>query len=331
MSEKSKKIGILWGGGLGDLLVIRPLLLALQADPSIESYLMTTAVHLTGLFNELCSPTEVVLLPRRPGKLRPYLKKWRGFFDVIYIGPHPTVKTRILGHLLAPGKLWSRKHNDRPAYMLEQVLADITDLGLPAETTHQDFATFLPWKAEKNLNPFNNDKPFLVLHPGAKQGWTTTLWPIEQWQALIAKLLQETEYSLCLVGVASEQDRYETITGSLPEQHAGRVKLCLSWPLQDTAALISSSAGVICHNSGIMHLSTFFQKKTICITGASAGYWQPPYPWVANVTSGACTLACNCYRCPVPFSRARCIHKLDMQMVWLNIMRLLGGNGNNET
>lgn len=316
METRIRKVGILWGGGLGDLLMIRPLLLAIHAIPATESYFLTTAAHATELFDEFCSPTKVVLLPRNPQNIPAAIKKWRCFFDLLYIGPYPTLKTRMLGHLLSPQKLWSRKHKNVPPFLLEQVIADIKDLKLINTLSEHDFSSFLPWKVVEHFNPFKNDSPFLVLHPGAKERWKTTLWPIECWQELTQKFLEKTDLSVCFTGVANDAERAGMIMQAIPEKYKNRIKLCLTLPIKDTASLVASSAGVICHNSGILHLATFLKKQTICITGSSAEFWRPPYPWVTNITSGACSLACNCYTCPVPFFDAKCIKKISAESVW---------------
>jgi len=316
----SKKVGILWGGGLGDLLVVRPFLKALQADPAVQSYLLTSATHMTELYEEFCSPTRVVQLPRQYRNLLPIIKKWRRNFDLIYLGPCPTFKTRLLGHLLSPKKLWSVHHQNSSPYILDQVLADITALGLSAQTDHRNLAAFLPWQTENQDNPFPGKAPFLVVHPGAKQQWVTTRWPIEKWKALILKLLNKTNYSLCMVGKKDEEEMLNDLVAFFPEKLKLRIKLCVGKPLQNIAGIILGSSGVICHNSGILHLSTFLQKKTVCITGSSGVCWQPSYPWVKNITSGLCNYACNCYKCPVPFFRAKCIAGIRTDTVWNTVV-----------
>ena len=316
----SEKIGILWGGGLGDLLVIRPFLLALHADSSVESYLLTTAAHSTELFEEFCSPTRVIQLPHQYSRLLSIVRKWRHVFDLIYLGPYPTFKTRLLGYLLSPGKLWSRAHKNIEPYILDQIIADIAELGLSTELKDKKPAVFLPWPAINQNNPFPEGSSFLVIHPGAKKKWTTTLWPIERWKTLIVTVLKETDYSLCILGVKEEEASLDSIITSLPDSLKSRVKLCVAQPLQNVAELILGSGGVICHNSGILHLSTLLQKKTLCITGSSGIYWQPHYPWVKNLTSGLCTFACNCYKCPVPFSRAKCINSIETGAVWKEVI-----------
>jgi ADP-heptose:LPS heptosyltransferase len=316
----SKKVGILWGGGLGDLLVIRPFLQALQADPSVQSYLLTNATHMTELFEEFCSSTSVIQLPRQYSQLLRIIKKWHYSFDLIYLGPYPTFKTRLLGHILSPKKLWSVHHKNCSPYILDQVFADITALGLSAQTDHRDLTTFLPWQTERQDNPFLGKPSFLVIHPGAKQKWVTTRWSVEKWKALILKLLSETNYSLCMVGVKNEEGQLNDLVTFLPEKQKPRINLCVGKPLQNIAGIILGSSGVICHNSGIVHLSTFLQKKTVCITGSSGVYWQPHYPWVKNISSGLCSFACNCYKCPIPFFKGKCINRIETDAVWNEII-----------
>jgi len=151
----NKKVGILWGGGLGDLLVVRPLLLALQADPSVRSYLLTSATHAPELFEEFCSPTRVISLPRQYSQLLPIVKNWRNVFDLIYLGPYPTLKTRLLGHLLSPKKLWSSIHKNSQPYILDQIFADIKALGLSPKIEDKNLSALLPWQTKNQNNSFS--------------------------------------------------------------------------------------------------------------------------------------------------------------------------------
>jgi hypothetical protein len=319
----SKKVGILWGGGLGDLLVVRPFLQALQADPLVQSYLLTNATHMTELFEEFCSSTRVIQLPRQYSQLLPVIKKWHRSFDLIYLGPYPTFKTRLLGLILSPKKLWSVHHKNCSPYILDQVFADITALCLSVQTDKKNLSALLPWQVESQTNPFPGRPHFLVIHPGAKQKWTTTRWPVEKWKALIVKLLSETNYSLCMVGVKKEEEQLNDLAAFLPEKLKCRIKLCVGEPLQNIAGIILGSCGVICHNSGILHLSTFLHKKTVCITGSSGLYWQPHYPWIKNITSGLCSYACNYYKCPIPFFRSKCIGGIETDAVWNTVVNHL--------
>jgi len=316
MADQTKKIGILWGGGLGDLLMLRPLLTAAHADAKIATYFCTTAVHATELYKEFCSPTTVVQFPLNARDLLPVIKKWRHFFDLLYLGPYPSLKTQALALLLQPKKIWCKRHRQEHPFMLEQVLCDCAALGLRRETAAADFISFLPWPVDGEAAPFPEKRPFIVLHAGAKKRWETTRWPAENWALLTNRIIHETSCDVCFVGVAAEELIIDRITAGLPAAAQGRVRRCISWPVRDMACLISKSSGVICHNSGILHVATFLGIKTVCITGSSARYWQPPYPWVQNITSAACTRACNRYTCSIPFYRAKCIKSITVEDVW---------------
>lgn len=321
MSERVKKIGILWGGGLGDLLMIRPLLTAAHADSRVETCLLTTASHAVGLFSEFCAPTRVVQLPRKVRDLAPVVRAWRRSFDVLYLGPYPTLKTRLLARVLQPAAIWSRRHRGAHPFLLEQVLRDCEALGLGCATPAGDLSAFLPWSVDAGPGPFEDRRPFVVVHAGAKQGWATKSWPAERWAVLVGRIVRETACGVCFAGVADEEPAIARITGLLPQAAQGRLRRCLSLPVRDTARLIRASRGVVCHNSGILHLACFLGVTTVCLTGASPAYWQPPYPWVTNITSGACRLACNRYTCPVPLLRARCIRGLTVETVWAALQR----------
>jgi ADP-heptose:LPS heptosyltransferase len=56
-------------------------------------------------------------------------------------------------------------------------------------------------------------------------------------------------------------------------------------------------------------------KPTLVLTGSAPHFWRPPYAHVLNLDSGRCALACDQYRCPVPFYRARCIRELELGTV----------------
>ncbi len=315
MKKNRQKIGILWGGGLGDLLMLRPLLAGIHAAADCDSRLLTTATHAAGLFREFCGPTGVVPLSRSAAGLLEAVRTWRGFFDLLYLGPYPTLNTRALARLLNPAEILSVRHRQAHPFVLEQVLCDCEDMELQPPARQADFRALLPWPvAAGGASAWPDSRPFLVLHAGSKQRWETTRWPAEKWAALAGRLLRATPFSLAFVGVASEEALLRRITDKLSPQE--RVRLCLDRDMRATAELVAAARGVICHNSGILHLAAFLGARTLCLTGSSARYWRPPYPWVKNITSGRCDLACNRYACPVPFYHSRCIRELEVDEVW---------------
>lgn len=308
--ERRQRFATFWGGGLGDILVLRPLLIALAERLEAPPLFFTTASHLQGLFDAFGLKVELHVLPAGAG---PALRYFRGLgqrFDWLYLGAYPRLKTRLLAKVVGAERIWDKRHTHAQAFIGEQVLADVRALGLNGSE-----ATRLAYGGGWPIQTLPASRPYLVLHSGAKERWETTRWPAAHWQDLLRELLAGSDLDLKLVGVGSEREALEALVQGLESKVRGRVAIETSLALPVLAATLQASRGVVCHNSGVLHLAAMLGKPTVAITGSSARFWRPPYAHVQNVTSGACELACNQYRCPVPFYRARCIRELEVPAV----------------
>ena len=320
--RSADRFAIFWGGGLGDILVLRPLLVALAARLQEPPHLFTTAHHLEGVFEALGLKVQLHVLPTAPKEALRVFRHLGVRFDWIYLGPHPRLKTRLLAKLVGAKRIWSVKHGDVDVFVGEQVLADVRALGL----TDPGVIT-APYGGGWSTPAAKRPREYLVFHPGAKPRWETTRWSSEHWHELIRRVLGESDLDLCLVGIGPEQQFLESLVGDLPPSARARIGIESELSLQSLGGLVSSSRGVVCHNSGVLHLSAMLGRPTVAVTGSSARSWRPPYPHVVNVTSGTCELACNQYRCPVPFYRARCIRLLETDSVMDAIrQKLLGAS-----
>lgn len=310
MLKRSDRFAIFWGGGLGDVLALRPLLLALEMALDAAPLFFTTASHLQGLLGDLGLRAELQVLPPRPAAALAAIRSSGIRFDHLYLGPYPRLKTRMLAYGVAPGRVWNVRHAEISSFMAEQVAADARAMGL--EVPSGPYGG--PWRYPRS-SPSVSAGAYLVLHPGAKDRWETTRWPDESWTQFVRELLPLTPCDLVLVGVPTERGRLDALAASLTASERPRVRIETALALPALAALLDGAAGVICHNSGILHLSAMLGRPTLALTGSSAEFWRPPYSHVYNLTSGACGLACNQYRCPVPFYRARCIRELRVETV----------------
>jgi hypothetical protein len=305
--QPGDRFAIFWGGGLGDILVARPLLMALARRLEHPPYFFTTASHLEGVFEALDLRVDLRRLPSSPHEAFRVFRELGVRFDWIYLGPQPRLKTRLLATVVGAERIWSVRHPGAPAFLGEQVLADIRMLELagPGEA-------LLPYGGRWDTGARPGKGDYLVLHAGAKGRWETKQWPEVKWRALMGKLLETPGLRLVLVGTPSEADAL----GRLAEgMDAGRAEVRTDLSLAGLAASIEGSRGVICHNSGVMHLAAMLGKPTLVLTGSSPHRWRPPYAHVLNLDSGRCGLACDQYRCPVPFYRARCIRELEVETV----------------
>jgi len=315
--RRSDRFAVFWGGGLGDILALRPLLQALEGTLDRPPDFFTTATHLQGLFQELGLRVTPHILPAQPF---PALKLFRDLgvrFDWLYLGAYPRIKTRMLAHVVGAGRIWSSRHPDADAFIGEQVLADVRALGLATDGQPYGGGAGMP-RASAASPP-----DYLLFHPGAKARWETTRWAADHWRALLQQVLEASATDVMLVGVEAERGGLEALQQGLEPNLRGRTHISTQLPLAGLVSAVERSRGVVCHNSGILHLAALLGRPTVAITGSSARFWRPPYPHVQNVTSGACELACNQYRCPVPFYRARCIRELGVEQVLAAVLPML--------
>lgn len=311
MVKPSDRFAIFWGGGLGDLLAIRPLLMALAERLETPPYFFTTAQHLEGLFEALGLKVQSHVLPAAPREALAVFRRLGIRFDWIYLGPHVRLKTRLLAQVVGAEHIWSRHHPEVDAFIGEQISADIRALGLAATVQPYGGSAGL-LRAQVSVP---NASDYLVFHPGAKPRWETTRWPADHWRELLRHVLAASVADVVLVGVGPERPMLESLLEGLDAAGRRRVHLATDWSLAQLASAVEGSRGVVCHNSGVLHLAAALGRPTLALTGSSARYWRPPYPHVMNLTSGTCGLACNQYRCPVPFYRARCIRELEVAAV----------------
>lgn len=309
---KPRKIAVLWGGGLGDLLVIRPLLQRMNERWGIRPHYLSRQLHFPELFAHFGLDVAVQTLPQRGAALLAAVHRLSGSFDGVYIGGRSTMKTRLLGHALNADQTWDSVHPDRAPFILEQVLADCATLGL-GEYPIDDLISDTQRWSDTQTTEIPSGGDYLVLHPSSKAGWETKNWPDSHWRDLLFRLLRESDNALYLIGTESERPRLEKLIGTLPHQE--RLQLLTSLSIPSLFGMVAASRGVICHNSGLLHVAVQLGKRVLCLNGASADYWRAPYPWVANLESGSCTLRCNRYRCPVPGFDARCIKRLGVEQV----------------
>lgn len=126
------------------------------------------------------------------------------------------------------------------------------------------------------------DDKWLALHPGS--GSESKNWPLPQWQALVEKLLQETDYKLLLVGGEADRVRLEALQKVLPES---RGRVLRGVPLAELAVALSGCDLFMGHDSGISHLAAAAGCRCVLLWGPSKReVWCPRNPQVQVVHAG---------------------------------------------
>lgn len=304
------RVAVLWGSGLGDVLVMRPLLESLGRRGDEVVY-FTRSDRCTPLFEALALPVRLWVLPHPPAQALRSLRA-AGLFDWVYTGPGSGWPTRLLCHLVRRGGNGTRVVVSRHrGFVADGIAGDVVALGL-ADHRPPPYGSLPLFPGTMAAGPVLPEPRYLILHPGSRSDWRTKCWPGERWQALV-RILSAEGWPLHMVGTAAEREWLESL---VPRSLAGgTVGLHTDWSLGQLEEAVARAAGVICHNSGVMHLALAHRRPAVVLTGSSAHHWRAAYPGVFNLDSGRCRLACNLRECPVPGFRARCIRLLTLEAV----------------
>ena len=307
---------VLWGGGLGDALVLRPMLQAIERA-GFELVMASRGNHATSVIAEMGIQAKRVHLSSMPLAALRELRLLRPI-EVAYVCPHASIKTRVLAWLSGARKIWASHPGHGSEFIGTSISNDSVRLGLQREVP-QSYGD-PPFFVGRSPLPPRADHT-LIFHPGARAAWQTTRWPESHWIELLRRTSALVQHHIVLVGSADEADmltRIKRAAGNID-----RVTIVVGASLHYMESLISNSELVVCHNSGVMHIAAALKKSTLIITGSSATYWRPAFDWCHSISSGQCELACNKRKCPIPTYEARCINGLVVEQVFSMLKGLL--------
>lgn len=253
----------------------------------------------------------------RPGALIPRLRAlWRawgrvghGPWDLILIGHRDAryqwvVRATRGSDRRRLGPPPGRMRGDRGRWMGEEFASLVSPSGV-AGPRFARLAQLLPAVSGGSLHR----SPRVLLAPGggrnALRDQPLKRWPIERWIAL-ARGLADAGVPITLVGDRHDLQEAEAIRAQVPEaeDRVGRTSLT------ELLDLIASSAMLVTHDSGPMHLAMLARTPVIALFGPTAPsvFVDPSAP--VRVFSAASTLTCApCYdgRSYAPCARNECL------------------------
>ena len=253
MSVGTGKILVIRGGAIGDFILTLPAIAALHrqfptAQLEVLGYPHIAQLAFAGGLADRVQPIEARGLAgffARGGELAPDLVDYFSRFDIIlsYLyDPDAIFQTNVVS--CARGQFIAAPH--RPE---ENELVHATKVYLkPLERLAIFDADPVPRLGlVSQPSTFN---PQLVLHPGS--GSESKNWPEAKWAELLARLVEESDFNLLLVGGEAEGQRLRRLAEKLPP---ARCQVARSLPLADLAVRLQSGVAFIGHDSGISHLA----------------------------------------------------------------------------
>lgn len=110
----------------------------------------------------------------------------------------------------------------------------------------------------------------VILCPGAEYG-PAKRWPIEHYADLAAGL-RTAGRAVWVIGSARERPLGETIAAAAP----GVVNLAGATTLDEAIDVLAEAAGVVCNDSGLMHVAAALGRPIVALYGSSSPRYTPP-------------------------------------------------------
>jgi ADP-heptose:LPS heptosyltransferase len=111
----------------------------------------------------------------------------------------------------------------------------------------------------------------VVIHAGRTEDVVRT-WEDSKWAQLADLLIEKYRASVIFIGSEMDSERASRIIGRM--RHTA-VNLTKTLSLEDTAALINRSNLFLCINGGPMHIAAALKKPLIVLTGDTKPGWDP--------------------------------------------------------
>ena len=197
-------------------------------------------------------------------------------------------------------------------------------LGYTQPTNSPDFGlTGVDWPAPDIKLP---ESPFLVFVQNAS--WPNKRWQIGHWQQLIEKA-QEQGYAVLLPWGSDAELSQARILAEGRENARVLPKLSLT----ELAVLLRASAGAVCVDTGLAHVSAALDVPTVTLYGATD-------PQLIGATGGQSVhLEVEGYGCAPCYKRicavadyrgeeALCMKTLSVTPVWNSLLSVMGEGGN---
>jgi heptosyltransferase-1 len=159
-----------------------------------------------------------------------------------------------------------------------------------------------------------NQKPYVVLHPGAR--WATKLWPAASW-ARLAEWLAGRVLAVVLTGSPGDHRLAQAI---LAESQAPIINLTGRTAMGELAAVLKGAAFAVTTDTGPMHLAAALGTPAAALFGPTAPWRTGPFGEGHEIIRLG--LDCSpCFRreCPEP----RCLTELPVERVMAACEKML--------
>lgn len=318
---------------IGDAVMSEPLLARLAARG--ESLAVAALPWVAPVYHATPQVGEVIELPFAHGRLdlvarRRLAREWRGRFDAAYVLPN-SFKSALLPFLahipLRVGYLGESRY-----VLLNRRLANVAGrppmvdfyaalAGEPVPQGQRPQLHFDPARIAAAAERAGVARGgYWVFAPGAEYG-SAKCWPAAHYASLARSLHEESGLPVLLLGSGKEASLCRAIAqeaGGACEVLAGQTGLI------DAMALIAAARGMVCNDSGLMHVAAAFDVPQAALFGSTSPEHTPPLNPHARVLWLKEELQLDCAPCfdrVCRFGHTRCLTEIAPQRVQTQLMQ----------
>ena len=345
-----KKVGVFFNAGLGNSIVLVPLIKKLKREGNVDiTAIFTDTFNADLLFSDQPNLIDHTIILRSNASVLKLLFKIKTF-DLVFLDFFASTKKNlfIAKALSKEISAFKKEHidpeflNKRKDIHLVQATAQqhtaLVNLTLwPSLSQQLSIEDFQLKKPENNLQEkFKIREPYICVQVGSGNSRTPyKTWAPENWKEIILHLTNHyATYQIVLIGDDSEKN----ILDDFPSQK-GILNLLGKTSIEDLKSILSRATLFIGHDSGPMHISVCYNVPTLTIWGGSSwhlyGYHNmapkkhkivgnkldcwPCNAWInPNTKRVSDPLQCPDFKCITHISTKQVIEVLDKTMKELN-------------
>ena len=158
---------------------------------------------------------------------------------------------------------------------------------------------------------FLSDAPVIAVAPATQ--WVSKQWPLEHWNTLLRRILEETDLNLIVQGSAKDAGIGEQVLAGIPPaQLEGRLSnLFGKLPIPEMYALYERVHAAVGSDSAPLHVAGAMRVPVLVGIYGPTSYRRTPPIGSAHIKLFSTDLSCQpCHRRICPLGTTECMHRI---------------------
>ena len=276
------KVGVFISSGLGNAILLVPLLKELRKECSVLTGIFTSPYNCEGLFIDSGLFDTILTIKDKKAKWLKLCLKYTNHFDKVYLDNFAsTRKIFLISHIISkkiiaqkmplnlPGPVIKKTEIINPVKCLHSAVQNLRLLNPEFTNTglkESDF--YFQYKSNMEPPPALKRCTFIAVQIGSSNSIKSYKnWPVENWRALLELILKKYPGLYCvLLGEPVEMQLASNLT---KPSRKNIISLVGKTSVHDLPGIIGNCRMFLGADSGLMHLAAALDKPTFTIWGPS--------------------------------------------------------------